>query len=79
MKNNIFSDRETFQPRIEFIPVSAHACELYEFPACFLNFVKEPVRVIRVVSSNIKPDFLNVVFSLGALEDSQYQSIALVC
>jgi hypothetical protein len=29
--------------------------------------------------SNVKPDFLNVVFRLGALEDSQYQSIALVC
>ena len=46
---------------MEFIPVSAHICELRKLLTCFLNFVKEFVRVVWVDLGYIKPDFLKVV------------------
>ncbi len=67
IENNIFTDRETSQSGIDFIPVSTHVCKQCELPACFFNFIKEFVSLVRVVLSHIKPDFFEVIFSLGAL------------
>ncbi|KJU85006.1 hypothetical protein MBAV_002799 [Candidatus Magnetobacterium bavaricum] len=64
IKNNVFTNRETSQSGIDFIPVSAHVHKPCELPACFFNFIKEFVSLVRVVLSHIKPDFLEVIFSL---------------
>jgi hypothetical protein len=69
IKNQVLTDRETLQTGMEFIPVSTHILKLREFPACFLNFVKEFVGIIGIVLGYIPPDFVKVVFSIGALED----------
>ena len=46
IKNQVLADWKTLQTRMEFIPVSTHIREPSELPACFLNVVKECVRIL---------------------------------
>src|SRR3972149_10869436 len=79
IENQVLANRETLQTGMESIPVSTHTREPSEFPTCCLNFVNEFVRIAGVVLGYIPPDFIKVVFSLGALVDSQHQPFALFC
>jgi hypothetical protein len=77
IENQVFANRETLQTWMEFIPVSTHAREPSEFPTCCLDFVNEFIRITGAVLGYIPPDFIKVVFSHGALVDSQHQPFAL--
>ena len=57
IKNQVLADWKTLQTGMDLIPVSTHIREPSELLACFLNFVKEFVRIVWIVLGYIPPRF----------------------
>jgi hypothetical protein len=49
VNNQVLTDWKALQAGMEFIPISTHIREPSKFPACFLNFVKELIRIVWIV------------------------------